>query len=78
MCEIINIRQSFLCRQDNDKYHSACIASISREIASFFRVFPCRILPINVLTIFETYIKCQNFEAGKHFCEKTIIYDSER
>ena len=58
--------QCFLC-QDNDKYHSARIASISHEIASFFHVVPCRILLKNVLSIFEAYIKCQikcqNFEA---------------
>ena len=66
--------QSFLCRQDNDEYHPALIASISHEFASFFRVFPCRILPKNVSSIFETYINCQNFEVRKHFlCKNNYL-----
>ena len=40
-CEITNISVAeFLC-QDNDKYHPELIASISYEIASFFRVEYC-------------------------------------
>ena len=64
--------QSFLCRQDNDKYRPALIASISHEIlrfSAFFHVEYClkMFYQFLKLTLNVKILRLENI-----LCEKTI------